>query len=221
MTERDLQDYCQDGPIAQRVAAVIPYFPYKGIDRFYDITGFLRRPDIFQLVIDVFVERYRKMTFDFVGGIDARGFILGPPIALALKKPFFMIRKLGKLPNSISGARYTKEYAGEDGLCVPRGLLKKGDLVLLVDDLIATGGTLCAAVELIKQLGAEIVECTCVVELKKLNARAHLSKRGHHVPIWGLISEDILTLNGLEDSSIDCQGYVDDGLPHHTLQEQL
>ena len=102
-------EYKQDGPEAQAIASVIPYYPFHGVDRFYDISGMTHNPEVFQLCIDVFVKRYIPMGFDAIAGLDARGFILGPPIALALKKPFIMIRKAGKLPNSISGSSYTKE----------------------------------------------------------------------------------------------------------------
>ena len=96
-------------PINDRIASVIPYYPFKGIDRFYDIQGLLNHPDLFQSTIDVFVERYRGLAIDRIGGFDARGFVLGPPIALALKVPFFMLRKSNKMPNTIStDSTYTK-----------------------------------------------------------------------------------------------------------------
>lgn len=102
-------DYRQDGPEAQAIAAVIPYYPFHGVDRFYDISGMTHNPEAFQACIDIFVKRYIPMQFDAIAGLDARGFILGPPIALALKKPFIMIRKAGKLPNCVSGNSYSKE----------------------------------------------------------------------------------------------------------------
>ena len=100
--------YEPDGPEAQRIASVIPYFPFKGIDRFYDISGLCSNPTEFQLVIDIFTQRYRELEFDAIIGLDARGFILGPPVALALQKPFVMVRKTGKLPNARSGGEYCK-----------------------------------------------------------------------------------------------------------------
>jgi len=213
--KKQLLDYTPNGAVAKRIAAVTPYFPFKGIDRFYDIGGFMKDPEIFQLVIDVFVQRYQKLDIDSICGFDARGFVLGPPIALALKKPFFMLRKKGKMPNSISGTEYGKEYAGKDVLTIPRGAVKKGDRVLLIDDLVATGGTLSAGIELVKKLGGVPVECATVVEIKFLNARKKFDAEGHgEVPIWALIDEKILTLNGLEDQKIDTEGYVDDGEAH-------
>jgi adenine phosphoribosyltransferase len=91
-----------------RIAAVIPYYPFKGIDRFYDISGLLLHPPLFQRTIDLLTERYRSHAITKIGGFDARGFLLGPPVALALNIPFFMLRKKGKMPNSITGTRYSK-----------------------------------------------------------------------------------------------------------------
>lgn len=191
--------YKQDGPEAKAIAAVIPYYPFHGVDRFYDISGMTHNPEIFQQVIDIFVKRYIPMGFDKIAGLDARGFILGPPIALALKKPFIMIRKSGKLPNAISGSTYTKEYSaatGSDELCMSRTAITPGDRVLVLDDLIATGGTLMAALELLTGAGANVVECACIVELKFLAGGAKVTEKYPGVSVWSLISEDVLQLKG-------------------------
>lgn len=212
-TGRD--EYVPDGPIARRIASVTPYFPFKQIPRFYDIGGFLADPEAFRLVVEVLVNRYASEEITSVCGLDARGFVLGPPVALALKKPFVMLRKKGKMPNAVSGAAYSKEYEGSDSLAIPRGSVGEGDRVLIVDDLVATGGTLCAAIELVKAFGGIVVECACVVEIKFLNARAAFNQKGFsEVNIWALMTEDILQLDGLADPNIKTEGYVDDGLPH-------
>ena len=149
----------------------------------------------------------RKLVFLAIGKLTN--------VALALKKPFFMLRKKGKMPNTVTGEAYAKEYAGNDALSIPRGAVSKGDKVLVIDDLVATGGTLLAAIELIKKFEGKIVECACVVELKFLDARGAFDKKGHgDVPIWAMMSEDILTLDGLADASIPTEGYVDDGEAH-------
>lgn len=139
-----MEEYKQDGPEAQRIASVIPYYPFNGIDRFYDISGMTHDPEAFKLCIDIFIRRYSSMEIDAIAGVDARGFVLGPPIALALNKPFIMIRKKGKLPNSVSGSEYHKEYrganeSGGDEVCVSRTAVKPGSRVLVIDDLVATG----------------------------------------------------------------------------------
>jgi adenine phosphoribosyltransferase len=198
-----MTEYKQDGPEAQKIADVIPYYPFHGVPRFYDISGMTQNPEVFQSCIDVFVNRYRDLDVDVIAGLDARGFVLGPPIALALKKPFVMIRKKGKLPNAVSGAEYFKEYEGAnatggDELCVSRTAIKPGQRVLVIDDLVATGGTLIAACDLLAAVKATIVECACIVELKMLGGYAKLQAKHPGVKVWGLISEDILQLEGKE-----------------------
>ena len=152
--------------------------------------------------------------------LDARGFILGPPIALALEKPFIMMRKKGKMPNSISSDDYQTEYGSRSGLTVQRDKIQSGDRVLVIDDLVATGGTLSSAVSLVKMLGGVVVECACVVELKMfidpppetgLPSRTKLfADLGHQdVGVWGLISEDLLT----NEADLH-KDYVDDGEEH-------
>ena len=152
--------------------------------------------------------------------LDARGFVLGPPIALALKKPFIMMRKKGKMPNTLSADNYKCEYGNREGLTVQRDKIEKGHRVLIIDDLVATGGTLGSAISLVKMLEGIVVECACVVELKMfINPPAHsglpsrkklFSDLGHDdVRVWGLISEDIL----LEEAPLP-PDYVDDGEEH-------
>lgn len=187
---------------AKTIAATISYYPFKGIARFYDIGGMLAQPAAFQLAIDMFVQRYRSKDIDSIAGFDARGFILGPPIALALKKPFIMLRKGGKMPNAVSGTAYKKEYkgdskAGDDVLCVQAGSVKKGDRVLLVDDLVATGGTLVAGVELVTLFGGTVVECACMIELGFLKGRDKVQAKYPDVDVWSLIPEDMLTKAGV------------------------
>ncbi|GMH68324.1 hypothetical protein TrLO_g15076 [Triparma laevis f. longispina] len=202
------------------IAKVIPYFPFKGIPRFYDIAGFLSKPEVFQKIVDIFVARYGGMEIDGVAGMDARGFVLGPPIALALKKPFIMIRKKGKMPNCIESPPYSCEYGKRDGMCLQRDAVKSGDRILVIDDLVATGGTLSAGIQCVKMLGGIVVECACVVELKMFidpeegsglpNRTKMFEQCGmSDVPVWGLISEDILT----EEAQLP-EDYVDDGEEH-------
>jgi adenine phosphoribosyltransferase len=215
--------YEQDGDEAREIAKHLPYYPFKGISKFYDIGGFLAKPDIFQEIVDIFVARYSgggDHAIDSIAGLDARGFVLGPPIALALRVPFIMIRKEGKMPNTISSSEYDTEYGKRSGLTVQRDRIKKGDRVLIIDDLVATGGTLSSAITLVHALGGYVVECACVVELKMfidppegsgLPSRKKLfESRGiSHVPVWGLISEDVLTVEAALP-----EGYVDDGEGH-------
>jgi adenine phosphoribosyltransferase len=198
-----MSEYLQDGPEAKKIADVIPYYAFHGVPRFYDISGMTHNPEAFQSCIDIFVNRYKDLDVDAIAGLDARGFVLGPPIALALKKPFIMIRKKGKLPNAVSGANYYKEYEGAnaqggDELCISRNAIKPGQRILVIDDLVATGGTLVAGCDLIKAVGGVIVECACIVELKMLQGYAKVQAKHPAVKVWALISEDVLQLEGKE-----------------------
>lgn len=109
-----------------------------------------------------------------VAGIEARGFIFGPPIALAIGAKFVPLRKPRKLPGEVISEEYVLEY-GTDCLQMHIGAVQPGDQALVVDDLIATGGTLCAAIKLLERAGAEVVECACVIELPELKGRERLN----------------------------------------------
>ena len=123
-----------------------------------------------------------------------------------------MMRKKGKMPNTIESPPYETEYGKRSGICVQKDSIKKGDRVLIIDDLVATGGTLSAAIELVHMLGGVVVECACVVELKMFipSRQSMYDKMGMgDVAVWGLISEDILTIEAKLPP-----GYVDDGEEH-------
>ncbi|WOL10155.1 adenine phosphoribosyltransferase 4-like [Canna indica] len=145
---------------------VVPDFPKKGI-MFQDITTLLLEPKTFKNTVDLFVERYLGRDITVVAGIEARGFIFGPPIALAIGAKFVPLRKPQKLPGEVISEKYVLEY-GTDCLEMHVGAVQPGDRALVVDDLVATGGTLCAAMNLLERAGAEVVECACVIELPKL-----------------------------------------------------
>merc|ERR1712217_351814 len=112
------------------------------------------------------------------------------------------------MPNTVSSSAYETEYDKKDGLCIQRDAVKKGDRVVLIDDLIATGGTLCAGIELVKMLGGEVVECGCLVEIKALNGEQKVKDAGAGGS-WALVSENILT----KKAELP-QDYKDDGAPH-------
>ncbi|KAJ9706859.1 hypothetical protein PVL29_002026 [Vitis rotundifolia] len=152
---------------------VVPNFPKPGI-MFQDITTLLLDPKAFKDTIDLFVERYKGKNISVVAGIEARGFIFGPPIALAIGAKFVPLRKPRKLPGKVISEEYILEY-GRDCLEMHVGAVEPGDRALVVDDLIATGGTLCAAMNLLERVGAEVVECACVIELPELKGRDRLN----------------------------------------------
>jgi len=197
----------EDLELQRKIAAVIPYFPFKKIERFYDIQGLLNHPDLFAAMCDVMAARYAAMGITKIVGFEARGFLF-TPVALALKVPFVMLRKAGKMPNTISSTPYTKEYAGVDVMCIQRGAVTPEDKVVLIDDLIATGGTLCSGIELIKACGAEVTECSCMTELKFLKGRDRCIAAGAK-DVWSYLSEEVLTTAAKLPEE-----YVDDGEAH-------
>jgi adenine phosphoribosyltransferase len=145
----------------------VPDFPKKGI-LFYDITSVLGQPEAFRYCIDTMVERYRNSGIDAVAAIEARGFLFAAPFADRLGVPLVLIRKKGKLPGETRSKKYALEY-GEAEIEVHTADLKPGMKVLLTDDLVATGGTLRAARELITDCGASVPEIFGVIGLPFLN----------------------------------------------------
>ncbi|KAG0463545.1 hypothetical protein HPP92_019614 [Vanilla planifolia] len=162
---------------------VIPNFPKAGV-MFQDITTLLLNPKAFRDTIDLFVERYRDKRISVVAGIEARGFIFGPPIALAIGAKFVPLRKPKKLPGEVISEDYSLEY-GTDRMEMHVGAVQPHDRAIIIDDLIATGGTLCAAIKLIERVGAEMVECACVIELPELKGREKLGDRPLFVLVKG------------------------------------
>lgn len=152
---------------------VIPDFPKPGI-MFQDVTTVMLQPLAFKHSIDLLVERYADKKIDVVAGFEARGLIFGAPLALALNCAFVPLRKPGKLPGPTIYADYITEYS-TDRIEMHDDAIKRGQRVLLVDDLVATGGTLKAGVELVNKAGGEVVEAACVIELPELKGRENLA----------------------------------------------
>lgn len=157
----------------------IPHYPKPNI-MFRDITSLLKDPIGFRITINELVRRYVGMEIDKVMGIEARGFIVGAPLAYALGKGFVPIRKKGKLPAETIGHDYELEY-GTDRIEMHADAISPGERVLLVDDLIATGGTAEAATILIEKSGGKIVECCFVIDLPDIGGRKRLEKLGYSV----------------------------------------
>jgi adenine phosphoribosyltransferase len=157
----------------------IPDHPKPGI-QFRDITTLLKDPDGLRLTIGSLAERYQGRGIQKVAGIEARGFIIGAALAHQLGAGFVPIRKPGKLPAATVGQDYALEY-GTDRVELHVDAIAKGERVLLVDDLIATGGTAEAAASLIQSVGGNIVEAAFLVDLPDLGGRRRLEARGHKV----------------------------------------
>ncbi len=158
----DLSDYIRD----------IPDFPKPGI-LFKDITPLLAHAGAFAATIDRLADHFAGRGIDAVAAAEARGFLFGPPLALRLGVGFIPIRKPGKLPYSTVGVEYSLEY-GTDRLEVHSDALQPGRRILLLDDVLATGGTMVACRELVRLAGAEVVACAFVIELGFLGGRARL-----------------------------------------------
>jgi adenine phosphoribosyltransferase len=157
----------------------IPHYPKHGV-MFRDITTLLRDGDGFNATISQFVDRYRDREIGTVAGIEARGFIIGAAIASQLGTGFVPIRKTNKLPGERIGQEYSLEY-GVDRLELHIGAISPGQRVLLVDDLIATGGTAEASIKLIEQVEGKVVEACFVIDLPELGGRRRIEAMGHSV----------------------------------------
>jgi adenine phosphoribosyltransferase len=151
----------------------IPDWPIKGVI-FRDLTTLMQTPESYTAACDAFYNRYKDMNIDKVVGIDARGFVFGGVLAYLLKVGFVPVRKKGKLPHTTITEAYSLEY-GTDTVEMHKDAISSGERVVIVDDLIATGGTIEAAVKLVKRLGGDIVECAFIVELPDLRGRDRIA----------------------------------------------
>lgn len=147
----------------------IPGWPIEGVI-FRDLTTLMQNPDAFRESCDILYERYKDMSIDKIVGIDARGFVFGAVLAYKLGIGFVPVRKKGKLPWKTIQETYSLEY-GQGTLEIHEDAIQKGEKIVIVDDLIATGGTVGATVSLTRKLGARIIECAFIVELPDLKGR--------------------------------------------------
>jgi adenine phosphoribosyltransferase len=205
----------QSNPLAKQIAKSLPWFGPKysphDVPNFYDVSGITENPEMFKTVIKCFIDRYKKEEVKptHVCGFDARGFLFGPSIAMGLDIPFVMIRKAGKLPGVlVSSGEYITEYS-KDETVMRFGAIKKGDRVVLVDDLIATGGTAIAGFELVSQLGAIVHEFAAIIELPFLDGvkKIHEYKDGKFKDVPCFTMVDCLTIG--DDQGRD----PEDGVP--------
>jgi len=150
----------------------VPDFPKEGI-MFKDITPMLKDKDAFMDAIDSIKDNYKDVEIDYIVGIESRGFIVGTPLAYAMEKGFIPIRKPGKLPADKITTSYDLEY-GSNELELHRDAIEEGDKILIIDDLLATGGTVQASCELVEELGGDIVGIGFLLELEDLNGRDKL-----------------------------------------------
>ncbi|KAA9007725.1 adenine phosphoribosyltransferase [Paenibacillus spiritus] len=168
----------------KEIIRVIPDFPQAGIS-FKDITTLLMDGGAYHQAIDALRERVAHLQIDLIAGPEARGFVIGAPLAYALGVGFIPIRKSGKLPYETIEVGYDLEY-GKDRLAMHTDAVRPGQNVLIADDLLATGGTISTAVNLVRQLGGNVVGAAFLIELEELNGRAKLPD----VEIISLLSYD-------------------------------
>ncbi len=150
----------------------IPDFPKPGI-LFYDISTLLAHPDAWQVAMGRLATIIRRYQPDILAGIESRGFLVAAPLALKMGCGFIMIRKPGKLPGPTISHEYELEY-GSDTISIQNDAIKPGQRVVILDDLLATGGTLAASISLLRKVGAEVVGSACIIELDFLGGRAKL-----------------------------------------------
>ena len=157
----------------------IPDFPEKGV-MFRDITTVIQDADGLRLAIDEMTNKIKDLDFDVIAGAESRGFVFGTPMAYNMHKPFVLIRKKGKLPAETVSQDYALEY-GTATIEMHKDSIKPGQKVVLVDDLIATGGTIEAACKLVEKLGGEVVATVFLLELAGLEGRKKLEEQGYRV----------------------------------------
>jgi len=154
----------------------VPHWPIEPVT-FRDITTLLQDPEAFQWSCDQFYDRYKNRNIEKVVGIDARGFLFGAVLSYKLDVGFTPVRKRGKLPPPVISQEYTLEY-GTNIVEISEDGIRRGEKVVIIDDLLATGGTASAAVQLVEKLGGDIVECAFVIDLPDLKGKSKLN--GHN-----------------------------------------
>jgi adenine phosphoribosyltransferase len=164
--------------------ATVPDFPKPGI-QFKCYPDLLKNPEAFHRVIKTFADRYRDSNLKAIVGLDSRGFIFGTALAYEMNLPFVMVRKAGKLPRKAERIDYELEY-GKASFEIEVDTINQGDRVLIVDDLLATGGTAKAAAALVERLGGQVVEIACLIELEGLHGRENLNR-----PFYSLVSIEV------------------------------
>ena len=168
-------DYTQSCEYIKSKVRSIPNWPIKGVI-FRDITTLLQDPKAFKEICQIFYNRYVNEKVDRIVGIDARGFLFGSVLAVELGIGFVPIRKKGKLPYKTISESYTLEY-GEETIEIHEDAIDRGDRIVIIDDLMATGGTIAASAALVEKLGGEILECAFVIELPDLKGREKMGDR--------------------------------------------
>ena len=173
--ERVLQD---------QVFQVVKPIRFKGIDQFFDVSGLLRVPTLLERVLDSLVSVLEKRKPTVICALDARGFLFATPVAIRLHIPLVMIRKAGKLPGDCLKVVFDKEYESGDEFEIQKGVISESDRVVVIDDIIATGGSMRAAFELVKSMRPQFVEGVCLIDLNLPGSRDYM--REHSINVYSL-----------------------------------
>ncbi len=174
-----------DSDYIKSIVRTIPDWPEKGV-MFRDITPLFQDPKGLRGFIDAFIQRYIDKNINVIAGIDARGFLIGVTVAYALNISFVPIRKKGKLPWKTISKEYELEY-GKEIIEIHIDACKKGDRVVIMDDLIATGGTMLAGIQLIQQLGGEVIEAAAIIDLPDLGGSKKIREIAN-IPVFTICS---------------------------------
>ena len=159
----------------------IPDFPKPGII-FRDITTALKKPEVFRQIIDEIYFNFKDENIDYIAAIESRGYLFGAPLAYKLGAGLVIIRKPGKLPSKVERIEYELEY-GTDSLEIHQDAVEQGKSVLVVDDLLASGGTICAACKLIEKIGGIVAGTAFLIELDNLKGKTHLPKSAKNIAL--------------------------------------
>jgi adenine phosphoribosyltransferase len=184
MSETPRSDTASARTVIRRCIRTVPDWPRPGV-MFRDITPLLSDPQVFRLLIDEFVQRYAGMHASAIAGLEARGFIIGAVVAHQLGLGFIPIRKQGKLPYATVAQTYDLEY-GSATVEMHTDAVRAGDRVVLIDDLIATGGTMMAGKRLLERLGGHVIEAAAIIDLPELKGSDNLRAAG--LPVFTLVS---------------------------------
>ena len=174
----------EDLDLIRNAIRTVDNWPEPGV-KFRDITTLLQNPSAFNKTIQILVDRYKLQEVDVIAGLDARGFIFGPVVAYELGIGFIPIRKKGKLPYTTCAESYTLEYGDAATVEMHTDAIKPNDRVLVIDDLIATGGTMLAACKLIERLGGKVIECAVINDLLYLKGSQSIRQNGF--PVYSIL----------------------------------
>lgn len=198
----------------KNVAKHIEFYPFKGVKKFYDIGKLLANPQAFKFITHLMTNLCKSCKPTHLGALDARGFLFGASVSYVSSVPLMMIRKLGKMPNVVTSGQYDTEYGHRDGLAVQRHVIGDGAKVVLIDDLVATGGSLAAAIETVEAAGGTVVGCVSIVELDAF-AEQRSKVLSKDIPRFAVFTETELAEFGAKAASLP-ETYVDDGKTFET-----